>query len=61
MGRRHLLVPQGVEIANIPDGLSMGSDIRHAPAAGDANTDSLRGTADLDPATQILSTQGFLP
>jgi hypothetical protein len=60
VGRRHLLVPQGVEIANIPDGQSMGSDIRYAPA-DDASTDSFPGTAEPHPARQILSTQDFLP
>jgi len=61
VGRRHLLVPQGVEIANIPDDQSIVIDIRYAPVADEASTDSFRGAAESDPAKQILSKQGFLP
>jgi hypothetical protein len=61
VGRRHLLVPQGVEIANIPNDQSIVIDIRYAPAADDARTDSFRAVAESDLAMQNLTRQGFLP
>jgi Bacterial extracellular solute-binding protein len=59
--RTNVTMPQGVEIVNIPDDENLVIDVRYAPAAADASSDSFQQFLRSEAATMILTQQGFLP
>jgi hypothetical protein len=59
--RGNVPIPEGVEVVNLPDDQNLVIDIRYAPAADDASTDSFQGFLASDAAQQLLTQQGYLP
>ena len=59
--RMQVPIPDGVEVISIPDDQNLVIDVRYAPVAANASTDSFQGFLQSNPARQVLSQQGLLP
>jgi hypothetical protein len=59
--RNSVVIPDGVEVVNIPDDQNIVIDMRYTPTVDDPSSDSFQSFLASDAARQILSEQGLLP